>query len=130
MKCLTFAATLASLCAALGAARADITVLDNDKTLEVDCAKDPQVGLAGNHITLTLKGICAMILVDGNEATIRGSAAAVRINGNHNTATLDAADQVVAPVSVRRGGQPQILQHREPREEVGALEGAPHPAAG
>jgi hypothetical protein len=94
MKCLTFAATLASLCAALGAARADITVLDNDKTLEVDCAKDPQVGLAGNHITLTLKGICAMILVDGNEATIRGSAAAVRINGNHNTATLDAADQV------------------------------------
>jgi DUF3060 family protein len=94
MKCLTFAATLASLCAALGAARADITVLDNDKTLEVDCAKDPQVGLAGNHITLTLKGICAMILVDGNEATIRGSAAAVRINGNHNTVTLEAADQV------------------------------------
>ncbi len=43
---------------------------------------------------------------------------------------LDAADQVVAPVSARRGGQPQVLQHREPREEVGALEGAPHPAAG
>jgi len=39
MKCLTFAATLASLCAALGAARADVNVLDNNKTIEVDCAK-------------------------------------------------------------------------------------------
>lgn len=94
MKCFTFAATLASLGIAFGAARADVTVLDNNKTIEVDCAKDPQVNLLGNHITLTLKGVCAMVSVDGNEETVTGSASAVRVNGNHNTITLAAADQV------------------------------------
>jgi catabolite regulation protein CreA len=94
MKCFTFAATLASLGAALGAARADVSVLDNDKTIEVDCAKDPQVNLLGNHLTVTLKGVCARVAIDGNEATVSGSAGAVRVNGNHNTITLDAADQV------------------------------------
>ena len=94
MKCFTFAVTLASLSVASGAARADVSVLDNDKTLEVDCAKDPQVNLLGNHLTIILKGVCARITVDGNEETIHGSASAVRINGNHNTVALDAADQV------------------------------------
>ena len=94
MKCFTFAATLASLGVAFGAARADVSVLDNDKTIEVDCAKDPQVSLLGNHLTLTLKGVCARITIDGNEATVSGSASAVRVNGNHNTLTLAAADQV------------------------------------
>jgi len=94
MKCFTFAATLASLVVASGAARADVTVLDNDKTIEVDCAKDPQVSLMGNHVTLTLKGVCAKVTIDGNEETVHGSATAVRVNGNHNTITLDAADQV------------------------------------
>jgi len=94
MKCFTFAATLASLGLAFSAARADVTVLDNNKTIEVDCAKDPQVSLLGNHITLTLKGVCANVTVDGNEETITGSASAVRVNGNHNTLALAAADQV------------------------------------
>ena len=94
MKCFTFAATLAGLGLAFGAARADVTVLDNNKTIEVDCAKDPQVNLLGNHITLTLKGVCAMVNVAGNEETITGSASAVRVNGNHNTVALTAADQV------------------------------------
>lgn len=94
MKCFMFAATLASLGLASGAARADVTVLDNHKTIEVDCAKDPQVNLLGNHITLTLKGVCAMVTVDGNDETVSGSASAVRVNGNHNTVVLTAADQV------------------------------------
>jgi phosphate-selective porin len=94
MKCFTFAATLASLGLAFSAARADVTVLDNNKTIEVDCAKDPQVNLLGNHLTVTLKGVCARINVEGNEETITGSAGVVRVNGNHNTVTLDAADQV------------------------------------
>lgn len=94
MKCFTFAATLVSLGVAFGAARADVTVLDNDKTLEVDCAKNPQVSLLGNHLTITLKGVCTKITVDGNDETITGSASMVRVNGNHNTVTLDAADKV------------------------------------
>ncbi len=94
LKSFMIAATLASLGAALGTARADVTVMDNDKTIQVDCAKDPQVTLLGNHITLTLQGVCARITVDGNEATVTGTAGAVRVNGNHNTISLDAADQV------------------------------------
>jgi hypothetical protein len=76
------------------AARADITVMDNDKTLDVDCAKDPNVSLMGNHLTLTTKGVCNRILVTGNDATVTGSAGAVSITGNHNTVNLDAADDV------------------------------------
>jgi hypothetical protein len=93
MKSFMIAATVASLGVALPA-RADVTVMDNNKTLEVDCAKDPQINLNGNHLTVTLKGVCATITVDGNQQTIRGSATAVRVNGDHNTVTLDAADQV------------------------------------
>jgi Protein of unknown function (DUF3060) len=77
-----------------GAARADVTVMDNDKTLDVDCAKDPNVALLGNHLTLTTKGVCARISVAGNNATITGSASLVSVTGNHNTVTLEAADDV------------------------------------
>jgi len=35
-----------------------------------------------------------MVTVDGNDETITGSANAVRVNGNHNTVVLTAADQV------------------------------------
>jgi hypothetical protein len=76
------------------AARADVTVMDNDKTLDVDCAKDPNVALLGNHLTLTTKGVCARISVAGNNATITGSASLVSVTGNHNTVTLEAADDV------------------------------------
>jgi hypothetical protein len=91
MKSFMIAATLASLGVA---ARADVTVVDNDKTIEVDCAKDPQVSLLGNHLTLTLKGVCAKIIIEGNEETVTGSAGAVQVNGNHNTVSLSAADEV------------------------------------
>jgi catabolite regulation protein CreA len=75
-------------------ARADVTLLDNNKTVAVDCAKDPEVNLVGNHLTVTTKGICARITVSGNEETVTGSASIVQVNGNHNTVTLDAADDV------------------------------------
>ncbi|HEX3474595.1 MAG TPA: DUF3060 domain-containing protein [Kofleriaceae bacterium] len=94
MKCFTLAATLAGLGIAFSAARADVTVLDNDKTIEVDCAKDPQVNLLGNHLTITLKGVCATITVEGNDETVTGSAGVVRVNGNRNTISLTAADEV------------------------------------
>ena|ERR1041384_8116415 len=84
--------------AALGAlaapARADISVIDNDKTLDVDCAKDPQVSLVGNHITVSLKGVCTKIAITGNNETVTGSATTVYVAGNNNTLTLDAADDV------------------------------------
>jgi Protein of unknown function (DUF3060) len=76
------------------AARADVTVMDNDKTIDVDCAKDPNVSLMGNHLTLTTKGVCGRIVVAGNEATITASASMVSVTGNKNTVALDSADDV------------------------------------
>jgi DUF3060 family protein len=76
------------------AARADISVIDNDKTLDVDCAKDPEVNLIGNHLTVTTRGVCAKITISGNHETVTGSAAVVFVAGNHNTVTLTAADDI------------------------------------
>src|SRR5215813_2170188 len=96
MKRFSYAAIIAifAIAAFSAAARADVTVMDNDKTLDVDCAKDPNVALLGNHLTLTTKGVCARISVAGNNATITGSASLVSVTGNHNTVTLEAADDV------------------------------------
>jgi catabolite regulation protein CreA len=77
-----------------GSAAADVSVIDNNKTIDVDCAKDPSVSLVGNHITLTTRGVCAKISITGNHETVTGSATAVQVFGNHNTVTLAAADDI------------------------------------
>ncbi|HEX7836815.1 MAG TPA: DUF3060 domain-containing protein [Kofleriaceae bacterium] len=97
MKLSSFVAIVATLGTTLGAlpaARANVTLVDNDKTVEVDCAKDPEVNLIGNHLTVTTKGVCARIAISGNDETVSGSAGTVYVNGNHNTVTLAAADDV------------------------------------
>jgi len=76
-------------------ARADVVVIDNHRTVEVDCAKDPAVRLIGNHLTVTARGVCAKITISGNHATVAGSAVEVRVTGNHNTLTLAAADDIL-----------------------------------
>jgi catabolite regulation protein CreA len=92
----TIAAVLAlALAAGLGTpARAEISIIDNDRTIDVDCAKDPEVSLVGNHLTLTARGVCAKLTISGNHATVTGSANVVFVAGNHNTVTLAAADDV------------------------------------
>jgi hypothetical protein len=80
---------------AASSAFADVAVLDNNKTLTVDCAKDPEVTLTGNHITLTTKGVCARITISGNHAVVNGSASAVIVSGNHNSVVLAAGDDVL-----------------------------------
>jgi len=92
-SCATIIA-IAALAAFAPAARADVTVLDNDKTLDVDCAKDPNISLLGNHLTLNAKGMCSRISISGNEATVNASAGMVSVTGNKNTVNLDAADDV------------------------------------
>ena len=78
-----------------GVARADVVVIDNHRTVEVDCAKDPAVRLIGNHLTVAARGVCAKITISGNHATVVGSAVEVRVTGNHNTLTLAAADDIL-----------------------------------
>lgn len=79
---------------AAGAARADVSIVDNDKTVTVDCAKDRAVELIGNHITVTLVGTCAQVSVLGNQGTVRGSATRFTVAGNRNTVTADGADAI------------------------------------
>ena len=73
---------------------ADISIVDNGKTIDVDCAKDKEVNLIGNHITITAKGVCTKITVTGNHETVTGSANVVYVAGNNNTVTIDSADDV------------------------------------
>lgn len=75
-------------------ASADVTVMDNDKTLTVDCAKDKNVSLVGNHITVTLTGTCESVKVTGNHETVIGSVTKAFVAGNHNTLNLDGVDQI------------------------------------
>ncbi|MBL9016342.1 MAG: DUF3060 domain-containing protein [Myxococcales bacterium] len=89
--------TLFALLAMTSLAAADVTVIDNHKTLEVDCAKDKEVNLLGNHITVTLKGVCTKVSLTGNHNSVTGSATTVAIPGNHNTATLDKVDTLAVP---------------------------------
>ena len=75
-------------------ASADVTVMDNNKTLTVDCAKDKNVNLVGNHITVTLTGTCTNVKVTGNHETVVGSTSNAYVAGNHNTLTLDGVDNI------------------------------------
>jgi hypothetical protein len=109
MKHVSLAAVLAALALSVLAApaRAELTVLDNNRALDVDCAKDPEITLVGNHIAVATQGVCARITILGNHASVNGSSTEVHIAGNHNTLTLVAADEVTVAgnhntVSVRK----------------------------
>jgi hypothetical protein len=109
MKHISLAAVLAALALAAFAApaRAEVTVIDNNRTVEVDCAKDPEIELIGNHITLTTLGVCARIAILGNHASVNGSSSEVHVAGNHNKLALVAADDVTVlgnhnSISVRK----------------------------
>lgn len=84
------------MCGAAHVAAADVSIIDNHKTIDVDCAKDPNVELIGNHITLSTKGVCEKVSVTGNHETVTASAKLVYIAGNHNTVTVDTDDITVA----------------------------------
>ena len=76
------------------AASADVTVMDNNKTVTVDCAKDKNVQLVGNHITANLTGVCQNVKVTGNHETVIGSVTNAFVAGNHNTLTLEGVDVI------------------------------------
>jgi protein-disulfide isomerase len=97
-----------TLVLAAAAARADVNVVDNGKTLTVDCAKDKNVVITANKVTLTLTGTCARVMITGNDATVKGSANQVYIPGNNNKVELDAIDELMIAgnkntVSYRKG---------------------------
>jgi serine protease inhibitor len=74
--------------------------VENSKTLNHDCAKDPEVTVAGNSNTLTLTGECTKVSIAGNSNTLSiASAAALVVNGNQNTVAIEATDAIRVPGS-------------------------------
>ncbi len=87
-------AVLATALAVSAVASAEVSVLENNKTLTHDCAKDRVVDLIGNHIKITLLGTCARVSITGNHETVIGSATIVYVTGNSNTLTLEASEKI------------------------------------
>lgn len=87
-------AVLATAFAVSTVASAEVSVLENNKTLTHDCAKDRVVDLIGNHIKITLIGTCARVSITGNHETVIGSATIVYVTGNNNNLTLEGADKI------------------------------------
>ena len=90
-----FASLAISLVATTAAA--DVTVMDNNQSVTVDCAKDKNVQVVGNSATVTLTGVCEKVYVSGNNATVSGSTKGAYVAGNSNTLTLDAVDTISTP---------------------------------
>lgn len=109
MKRLTLAAATLALAAAT--AHADVTIVDNDRKLTVDCAKDRTVNIVGNKATVTLKGTCDAVSVTGNDATVKGSAIIVSVSGNDNILELDAVDGIIV------SGNDNKVSYRKPVKE-------------
>jgi hypothetical protein len=89
-------------------ASADVTIVDNDAKLDIDCAKDKSVTVAGNNATLTLNGVCEVVTLSGNEAKVSGSVKAIGVTGNKNTVTLDAVDSIVV------SGNENVVTYKKP----------------
>ena len=74
---------------------ADASVVDNGKTLTIDCAKDKSASIMGNQNTITLTGTCDSVSVMGNKNTVTvASSTAVKVQGNDNTVAVSGAAKV------------------------------------
>jgi len=70
-------------------------IMDNGKTMTIDCKDSPAVMVMGNENTVTLTGTCTDVSVTGNKNTIKGTAATqLSTTGNDNTVTLDSVDRI------------------------------------
>ena len=78
-------------------ASADVSVADNQQTVTVDCAKDPNVEVSGNEATVTLTGNCEAVILSGNKAKVTGSTKSILVSGNDNTANLESVDKIGTP---------------------------------
>jgi hypothetical protein len=78
-------------------AAGDVSIVDNKKTVTVNCAKDKTVNIIGNHAKVTLTGTCALVSISGNDATVKGSAEKFYVAGNKNTIDADGADEIATP---------------------------------
>jgi hypothetical protein len=108
------ALALAASTLVVATASADVTVVDNGKTLTIDCAKDKNVNLVGNNYNVTLVGTCALVTVGGNGGEVRGSAARFYVSGNKNRVSADGADQIYVAGNNNQVSWRRAVTRREP----------------
>lgn len=87
--------SIAILASFVTIAHADVSIVDNDRAVTVDCAKDAKAELVGSGLTITLTGTCALVTVTGSKSTVTGSSTKFVIAGNKNTIRADATDEIV-----------------------------------
>ena len=75
-------------------AGAENTVIENSKTLTIDCAKDPVISLIGNHNKITLTGPCKKLTITGNHESVAGAVAVLFVAGNDNEVALETSDEI------------------------------------
>ena len=115
------ALAIASLLLAASPALADVSIVDNHKTVKVDCSKDKTATILGNENTITLTGTCSLVSVAGNKNTVKADTATkLDVAGNDNTASVTASDQISVPgsrntVTWKKGasGKPRTLKSRK-----------------
>jgi hypothetical protein len=108
------AVVIASSCWFVGAARADVAIEANDKKVHVDCAKDANVALLGNHLTVTATGVCKAVTIAGNDSSFTGSAISVSVPGNRNNIALTAADDISIPGNDNVVTIKKAIKHKSP----------------
>nr|HEX4317179.1 DUF3060 domain-containing protein [Kofleriaceae bacterium] len=85
----------AAVAAMAAASVASAETINHDKvSSKHDCAKDPTVTVNGNDATVELTGTCDRVALNGNHATVHGSAQKFSINGNDNAVTADSIAEV------------------------------------
>jgi hypothetical protein len=77
-----------------GAIAAARTIGDDKVTGPHDCARDGELTINANHDTIDLTGTCARVVINGNFATVRGSAQRIAVNGNDNVITADTLGEL------------------------------------
>lgn len=110
--------TLLALALLATPAFADLQIMDNHQEITVDCAKDPNISVMGNHTKVTLTGTCAKVSLAGNHARVTGSATTVAIMGNHNDAALDGVDRLSVMGNHNKASWKQPLDAKLARPKI------------
>src|SRR4051794_17909757 len=90
MKSLSTVAVVVASIFFASTARADDFVITNQGKVAVNCAKTPDVSIAGNQNTITMTGTCSRLSISGNQNTLNGTATSLSVSGNDNIVTVSA----------------------------------------
>ncbi len=100
------------------------TVNDDKVSAPHDCAKDDTLVINSNHDSFELTGTCAEVRINGNFATIHGSAQRIVVNGNDNTVHAETVGELSVQgnrntVTWKAGVKRGAARHQPRQEQLG-----------